>query len=77
MLGTTEVIQTCSCLLQLINGKKVLDIGTFTGYSALSWALVIPDDGKVITIDIQDEDYLGFGKKFVEEVSQILYVLSF
>lgn len=39
-------------LLRSIKAKKVLEFGTFTGYSALAMAENIPDDGEVITLDI-------------------------
>lgn len=39
-------------LLQSIEARRVLELGTFTGYSALSMAENIPNDGEVITIDI-------------------------
>ena len=42
-------------LCQLIGAKRVLEIGTFTGYAAISMAEAMPSDGKVITIDINDE----------------------
>lgn len=42
-------------LCQLIGAKRVLEIGTFTGYAALSMAEAMPAGGKVITIDINDE----------------------
>ena len=42
-------------LLKSIHAKKVLELGTFTGYSALAMALALPDDGQVITCDINDE----------------------
>jgi predicted O-methyltransferase YrrM len=42
-------------LLQLLSAKKVLELGTFTGYSALAMALALPDDGLVITCDINEE----------------------
>lgn len=38
-------------LTQLVGAKRVLEIGTYTGYSALSIAMGLPDDGKVITCD--------------------------
>lgn len=42
-------------LLKIMGAKKVLEIGTFTGYSALCMALALPDDGQVITCDINVE----------------------
>jgi caffeoyl-CoA O-methyltransferase len=42
-------------LLRAINAKRVLEIGTFTGYSALSMAENLPDDGELITLDINEE----------------------
>ncbi len=38
-------------LLETINAKNVLEIGTFTGYSAICMALAIPDDGHVTCCD--------------------------
>jgi predicted O-methyltransferase YrrM len=42
-------------LVELIGAKKTLEIGVFTGYSALSVALSLPADGKVIGCDINVE----------------------
>jgi predicted O-methyltransferase YrrM len=38
-----------------IQARKVLEIGTFTGYAAASMALGMPADGKLITLDINEE----------------------
>ena len=35
--------------------KKVLEIGTFTGLSTLSMALALPDNGKIITLDKDEQ----------------------
>ncbi len=40
-------------LAQIIGAKRVLEIGTFTGYSALSMAEGMTEDGKVITCEIE------------------------
>src|SRR4051812_32044419 len=40
-------------LAALSNAKRVLEIGTFTGYSALSLAEGLPEDGRVITCEIE------------------------
>lgn len=39
-------------LLETIQAKKVLEIGTFTGYSAICFALAIPEDGHVTCCDL-------------------------
>lgn len=39
-------------LLRSIDAKRVLELGTFTGYSALAMAEHLPADGEVITVDI-------------------------
>lgn len=44
-----------SMLTHMIRPKRVLEIGTFTGYSALSLAEGLPEDGELITIDINEE----------------------
>ncbi|KAL3890930.1 hypothetical protein ACJMK2_003199 [Sinanodonta woodiana] len=38
-------------IVSMSNAKRVLEIGTFTGYGALSCAEALPDDGEVITCD--------------------------
>jgi caffeoyl-CoA O-methyltransferase len=38
-------------LVQLGGAKRVLEIGTFTGYSALAMAMGLPEDGELITLD--------------------------
>jgi len=52
-------------LIEILNAKKTLDIGTFTGYSALSVALALPDNGKVIACDTSVE-WTNLAKHFWE-----------
>ena len=42
-------------IIKTVNIKNVLEIGTFTGLSALSIALALPDDGKLIALDKNEE----------------------
>jgi caffeoyl-CoA O-methyltransferase len=44
-----------SLLTKLINPKRVLEIGTFTGYATLCFAEGLAEDGKIITLDINEE----------------------
>lgn len=55
--------QFMALLVKLISAKKTLDIGTFTGYSALVVAAALPENGKVITCDIREE-WTGIAQKF-------------
>ena len=42
-------------IIKITNIKNVLEIGTFTGLSALSISLALPDDGKLIALDKNEE----------------------
>ena len=41
--------QFMATLLELIEARRVLEVGTFTGYSALVMALAMPSDGMLVT----------------------------
>jgi hypothetical protein len=48
IFGTSpDAGQLMAMLLKLVNAKKTIEVGVFTGYSLLLTALTIPDDGKV------------------------------
>lgn len=47
--------QFMALLVQLMGASKLLEIGTFTGYSALSLALVLPPEGKIVACDTSEE----------------------
>ena len=42
-------------IIKTSNIKKILEIGTFTGLSALTMSLAMPNDGKLITLDKNEE----------------------
>ena len=58
------------------NLKKILEIGTFTGYSALSMGLVLPKDGKITCLDINkktsEEASLFFKKANLDKKIKII-----
>jgi predicted O-methyltransferase YrrM len=55
MLGSADEIQFFQLLLKAMNAKTVIEVGTFTGYSTLTMALALPDDGEIVTCDVTDE----------------------
>jgi len=66
MLSSPEEMQLLQMMIKMIGAKKTLDIGVFTGYSALSQALVLPEDGRVIALDVSEE-YTSVGIPFWKE----------
>jgi caffeoyl-CoA O-methyltransferase len=53
-------------LVQLIGAKKTLEVGVFTGYSSLSVALALPEDGKIIAADVSEE-FTAIARRYWQE----------
>ena len=47
--------QLMALLVKLIGARRTIEIGTFTGYSALAVALALPEDGRVLACDVSRE----------------------
>lgn len=47
--------QLMALLVELLGVRKALEIGTFTGYSALAVALALPADGRLVACDVSEE----------------------
>lgn len=54
MVGTLEG-RFLTALVAMLRPRSVLEIGTFTGYSALSMAEALPPGGRIVTCDISEE----------------------
>ena len=52
---TVSQAQFLQTLIKISNIKKILEIGSFTGFSALSMALALPSDGLLISLDKSSE----------------------
>ncbi|XP_010448306.1 PREDICTED: probable caffeoyl-CoA O-methyltransferase At4g26220 [Camelina sativa] len=57
MATAPDAGQLMEMLLNLVNAKKTIEVGVFTGYSLLLTALTLPEDGKVIAIDVSRDSY--------------------
>ena len=42
-------------MVRLLQARNIVEVGTFTGYSALCMALALPDDGRLLACDVSDE----------------------
>jgi len=58
--------QLMALLVELIGARNALEVGTFTGYSALCVALALPEDGRLVACDISEE-WTSVGRRYWEE----------
>jgi len=54
MRSAPEQCQLMAMLLRLADSKRVIEVGTYTGYATLWMALALPEDGEVVTCDISE-----------------------
>lgn len=47
--------QLMALLVKLIDARRTIEVGVFTGYSALAVALALPEDGRILACDVSDE----------------------
>ncbi|KQJ98834.1 tricin synthase 2 [Brachypodium distachyon] len=60
MSSPPDEAQLLSLLLKLTGAKNTIEVGVYTGCSVLATALAIPDDGKIVAIDVR-RDYFDMG----------------
>jgi predicted O-methyltransferase YrrM len=53
-------------LVELTGATRCIEVGTFTGYSALSVALALPDDGQLVCCDVSEE-WTSIGRRYWQE----------
>jgi caffeoyl-CoA O-methyltransferase len=65
MVGRIEG-QFLATLVRLSRARRILELGTFTGYSSISMASALPPDGRVITCDV-DPEATAIARRYMDE----------
>jgi len=50
-------------LVKMLGARRTLEVGVYTGYSSLSVALVLPDDGQIVACDVSEE-YTAIARRY-------------
>ncbi|MCA3236005.1 MAG: class I SAM-dependent methyltransferase [Cupriavidus sp.] len=58
--------QFMALLVKMMGARRTIEIGVFTGYSALAVALALPDDGRLLACDVSDE-FTRIGRPFWQQ----------
>ncbi len=66
MQVSPEQGQLMALLVKLIGARRAIEVGTFTGYSALCVAMALPANGKLVACDVS-EDWTGIARRYWQE----------
>ncbi|MGH8719553.1 MAG: class I SAM-dependent methyltransferase [Burkholderiales bacterium] len=58
--------QFMALIVRLMRARRALEVGVFTGYSALCVALALPEDGRLVACDV-NRDWTEIGKRYWEK----------
>ncbi|KAK3130359.1 hypothetical protein QOZ80_6BG0492500 [Eleusine coracana subsp. coracana] len=67
MAASPDEVQLFGLLVEMLGAKNAIEVGVFTGYSLLATALALPNDGKIVAIDVNRESYDQIGAPVIEK----------
>ncbi|MEU4396173.1 class I SAM-dependent methyltransferase [Kribbella sp. NPDC023855] len=65
MLTTADQAALLTTLTRLVSARRAVEIGTFTGFSALAISRGLPADGELVCLDVSDE-WTSIGRRYWE-----------
>ncbi|KAG0512974.1 hypothetical protein BDA96_10G061300 [Sorghum bicolor] len=68
MTTSADEGQFLNMLIKLIGAKKTMEIGVYTGYSLLATALALPEDGTILAMDADKDNYLNYHDRLLKLV---------
>lgn len=66
MISGRQVGQLLTILIKISGAKRILEVGTFTGYSALTMAEALPENGELFTCEY-NERYEDIARAFLDK----------
>lgn len=66
MQVSPDQAQFMALLIRLTGARRVIELGTYTGYSSLAMALALPPGGRLITCDVSEE-WTGVARRYWRE----------
>ena len=63
MLSGADQVQLLQMVVAMLDARRTIEVGVFTGYTTLAVALALPPDGKVIACDVSDE-FTSIGRPY-------------
>lgn len=58
--------QLLTLLVELLGARRIVEVGTFTGYSSLAMAMALPGDGEMVCCDVSEE-YTSVARRYWAE----------
>lgn len=58
--------QFMALLVKLLGVRRIVEVGTFTGYSSLAMALALPDDGRIVALDVSPQ-WTAIARRYWQE----------